>query len=148
LDGNSLKIIWNRWAFVGGLPGKRIDVGLSCEVNFHIEGQTLLREEIIRAEKEMNISEWKLVVPTTYSRMETQGDKNSRIDRFFSPEGSLIIKSTTNLPVSTTILASGDSALGRGVKGAIPLHLVYEAKKIIASPHHPLHFQLSLSLSP
>jgi hypothetical protein len=32
--------------------------------------------------------------------------------------------------VKTTILATGSSALGRGVHGAIPLHVVFEARDI------------------
>ena len=35
-----------------------------------------------------------------------------------------------SFPLKTSIVASGDSALGRGVHGAIPLHLVFEAQNL------------------
>ena len=38
--------------------------------------------------------------------------------------------SDANFPFKTSIVATGNSALGRGVHGAIPLHLVFEARDI------------------
>ena len=38
-----------------------------------------------------------------------------------------------NFPLKTVIAASGNSPLGRGVHGAIPLHLVFEAKDVQTS---------------
>jgi hypothetical protein len=35
-----------------------------------------------------------------------------------------------NFPVKISLLATGNSALGRGVHGAIPLHLIFEAKDV------------------
>ena len=43
-----------------------------------------------------------------------------------------------------SIVAAGNGPLGRGVKGAIPLHLVFEAQNIIVSPDKPLTYKLSL----
>ena len=46
-----------------------------------------------------------------------------------------------SFPLKTSILASGDTALGRGVHGAIPLHLVFEAKDVKA----PLKYKIALA---
>jgi hypothetical protein len=54
-----------------------------------------------------------------------------RVDRFKSEKGSLDVSLVSaSFPVKTTILATGSSALGRGVHGAIPLHVVFEARDI------------------
>jgi len=39
------------------------------------------------------------------------------------------------------MVATGDSALGRGVHGAIPLHIVFEAKAIEA----PIKYRITLT---
>jgi hypothetical protein len=47
-----------------------------------------------------------------------------------------------SFPLKTAIVASGNSALGRGVHGAIPLHLVFEATEIKAL------FKYKIALTP
>lgn len=46
-----------------------------------------------------------------------------------------------SFPLRTTIVASGNGPLGRGVRGAIPLHLVFEATDIKA----PVKFKIALT---
>jgi len=48
-----------------------------------------------------------------------------------------------SFPLKTAIVASGDSALGRGVHGAIPLHLVFEAKDITVNS--ALNYKIALT---
>jgi len=68
--------------------------------------------------------------------------KGVRVDRFYSSKGSLEVRmSDAGFPLKTSIVASGDSALGRGVHGAIPLHLVFEAKDVQA----PLKYKIALT---
>ena len=50
-----------------------------------------------------------------------------------------------DFPVEATVVAAGDTALGRGVHGAIPLHLVYEARDLNVSPRNPLKYRLALT---
>ena len=46
------------------------------------------------------------------------------------------------------ILATGDGPLGRGVQGAIPLHLVFDSNNLRAlQPGKPLHSKLALTVS-
>jgi len=47
-----------------------------------------------------------------------------------------------NFAVRTSILASGHSALGRGVHGPIPLHLIFEAENL--KTEKPLKYKLVL----
>jgi hypothetical protein len=50
--------------------------------------------------------------------------------------------------ITTRIVAPGNSPLGRGVHGAIPLHLVFESTNLRAvQPNKPLHCRLALTVS-
>ena len=95
----------------------------------------------------VDIRRWWLAVPTSHDRVETQVVGGVRVDRFSSKAGELEVKLLeTTFPVQTFIRATGDSALGRGVHGAIPLHLIYESKTVTVDPRKPLRFKLTLSI--
>jgi hypothetical protein len=69
-----------------------------------------------------------------------------RVDRFNSAKGTLEVRmSDASFPVKASIMASGDSALGRGVHGPIPLHLIFEAENLNTAK--PLKYKLVLSVS-
>jgi hypothetical protein len=143
-DGQSLRIRWNKWAIVGGSPGKRVDVGLRSVVTWRIENQTLVREEILTATQPTMIRRWKLAVPTTYGNVSTDVRNGIRTDRFFSTSGALEIQmSGESFTVSKSIMSTGDTPLGRGVHGAIPLHAVFEAENLSVNGT-PLKYRLTL----
>ena len=57
-----------------------------------------------------------------------------RIDRFSDADGALEVEmQDSTFPLTTSTAASGDSPLGRGVHGAIPLHLLFEANDLVLS---------------
>ncbi len=148
-DGQMLRVRWNRWAVVGSKPGELIDVGLSSEVVWRIEKDTLIREETLTAKQPVEIRRWWLAVPTTHANVETRFVGNARSDLFTSNEGSLEVKMlAAGFPITTNIFAAGNSPLGRGVHGAIPLHLVFESTNLRAvQPNKPLHYRLALTVS-
>jgi hypothetical protein len=130
-DGRSLRVRWTKWAIAGTPAGKLQDVGLISEVYWRIENGTLVREEAISSKQPVNIRRWWLAIPTTYDHVATEMAKGVR---FTSTQGALEVRiSEANFPFSASIMATGNSALGRGVHGAIPLHLVFEAKDIMVS---------------
>jgi len=147
-DGQLLRVRWNRWSVVGSKPGELVDVGLSSEVVWHIEKETLIREETLTAKQPLKIRRWWLAVPTTYGNVETRLVENVRADLFTSKEGSLEVKMlAASFPITTSIFAPGNSPLGRGVHGAIPLHLVFEATNSpVVQPNKPLHCRLELTV--
>ena len=49
-----------------------------------------------------------------------------------------------NFNPRSSIVAGGDGPLGRGVRGAIPLHVVFEAKDVVVNPQQPLKYRLTL----
>lgn len=148
-DGQSLRVRWNRWALRGGQPGEFLDVGLTSEVTWHIQKNELTREEIITAKQPVNIRRWWLTVPSTYANVQTEFDRNTRGDRFSSGNSSLAVKMIeTSFPMTVEIFATGDSPLGRGVRGAIPLHLVFNSKDLRSvQPDKPLRTKLALTVS-
>ncbi len=146
-DGQSLRVRWNRWAIVGGKPAQPVDVGLSSEVRWVITNNTLVREEILTANQPLTIRRWKLAVPTTHANLDTAPRGNVRVDKFSSTEGSLEVRmASASFPFTTRVLATGDSPLGRGVRGAIPLHLIFEATNINVQPGKPLRYELTLTV--
>ncbi|HEY3038564.1 MAG TPA: hypothetical protein VGJ66_07490 [Pyrinomonadaceae bacterium] len=147
-DGQTLRVRWSRWAVRGSQPGQLLDPGLTSEVVWRIEKDTLTREETITAKQPVGIRRWWLSVPSTYANVETEFDHNTRIDRFTSAKGSLEVKMIeTSFPFTNEILATGDGPLGRGVRGPIPLHLVFAAKDLrVIEPGKPLHSKLALTI--
>lgn len=143
-DGQSLRIRWNRWAIVGNKPGERVDVGLTSVVTWRIQNQALIREEVLTASRPVTIRHWRLAVPTTYANVSTDIRNGIRTDRFFSKNGALEIQmSGESFPVTKSIMATGNTALGRGVHGAIPMHVVFEAENL-ALNRESLKYRLTL----
>src|SRR6266536_439377 len=146
-DGQKLSVRWNHWALIGAKPGELIDVGLSSEVSWRIENDTLIREEKLTAARPIEIRRWRLSVPTTYSIAETRLEQEKRIDRFTSADGSLeVAMEEATFPLTTSIVAAGNTPLGRGVQGAIPLHLVFEAQNVAVAPGQTIKSRLSLTV--
>ena len=147
-DGRSLRVRWTKWAVIGSSAGKLQDTGLSSEVVWRVEGNVLVREETLSSRAPVNIRRWWMAVPTTHDRVESKVVGGVRVDRFSSNAGQLEVKlSDVTFPVQTMIKASGDSPLGRGVHGAIPLHLQFETRTVTVRPGQPLKFKVTLSVS-
>jgi hypothetical protein len=142
-DGRSLRVRWTKWAVLGTPAGKLQDVGLTSEVVWRIENGTLIREETLSSKQPVSIRRWRLAVPSTHDQVESETTNGVRVDRFSSAKGALEVRlSDVNFAVRTSILASGDSALGRGVHGPIPLHLMFEAENL--KTEKPLKYKLVL----
>lgn len=147
-DGHSLRVRWNKWAVVGKKAGELEDVGLSTEVTWRIENGKLVREETLSSKEPVNIRRWWMAVPTSHDRVATEIVGGVRADRFSSNAGTLEVKlSGATFPVQTSIIASGDGPLGRGVHGAIPLHLIFEAQNVNVKPRQPLKFRIILGVT-
>ncbi|HET6891777.1 MAG TPA: hypothetical protein VFH31_11795, partial [Pyrinomonadaceae bacterium] len=148
VDGRALRVRWDRWAVLGAKSGELINVGLTSEVVWSIGKDTLTREELVTAKQPLRIRRWRFVVPATSANIETLFVNNTRIDRFASSQGNLEVKILeTSFPITRRVVATGDSPLGRGVRGAIPLHLSFEATDLRAQAAEPLRFRIEFSVS-
>jgi hypothetical protein len=75
----------------------------------------------------------------------TEDRKGQRFDRFYSHRGALEVQlSGESFPIKKSVMATGDSALGRGVHGAIPLHLRFEADNVSLKANGSLKYRLTL----
>ena len=143
-DGRSLRARWTRWAVVGTSSGKVQDIGLTSEVVWRIEKGTLVRDETLSSKQPVTIRRWRMAIPTTHNNFDMEMLKRGLV-RFQSSKGILDVIFGADFPVQANILAVGDTAIGRGVHGAIPLHLVYEAKNLNVSAGKPLKYKLVLT---
>ena len=143
-DGRSLRVRWTRWAVVGTPSGRVEDVGLTTDVVWRLEKGTLTREETLSSKQPVSIRRWRLAIPSTHSDFDMEMLKRGFV-RFQSSKGALDVIFGADFPTQAKLLAAGNNALGRGVHGAIPLHLVYEARDVNVSPRSPLKYKLALT---
>jgi len=142
-DGRSLRVRWTRWAVVGTQSGKVEDVGLTSEVVWRLEKGALVREETVSAKQPVSIRRWRLAIPSTHNNFDMEQLRQGFV-RFQSSKGILDVIFGADFPVQGSLVAAGDTPLGRGVHGAIPLHLVYEARDLSVSSRSPLKYKLVL----
>jgi hypothetical protein len=145
-DGKSLKIIWRKWARAGSKSGETFANGLASEVEFRIETNKLIRRETLTADKDLTIKKWRVAVPTTADKARSETKNNQRVDFFSGREGTLAVTIKTGWKTTSEILATGDSRLGKGVLGAIPLHLIYEATDLQLKKGEKTTWEIALEL--
>lgn len=146
LDGKSLKIIWKKWAQIGSKSGETFANGLTSEVEFKIENNKLIRREILTADKDLTIKNWRVAVPTTADKTWFETKNNQRTDYFSGREGTLAVVVKSDWEMNQSIFATGDSRLGKGVLGAIPLHSIYESKDLSLKKGQKKTWEISLEL--
>ena len=129
-DGRGLRAVWRRWAALGTKSGRLEEPRVTCEVVWRLEGTTLTREETLRASADVTVKRWRVAVPTTAERSEVLFEGERRRDRLVSDGGALEVSATADWPLTVSLQAAGGGALGRGARGGVPLHLVYEARDV------------------
>jgi hypothetical protein len=143
-DGRSLRVVWRRWALVGSRSGQLEDPRITSEVVWRLEGTTLTREETLKASADVTFKRWRVAVPTTASRSEVFFDGGRRRDRLVSNDGTLEVSATADWPLTVSTQAAGGGALGRGARGGVPLHLVYEARDVSLKAGEPARWRITL----
>jgi hypothetical protein len=146
-DGRGVKAVWTRWAVVGARPTELVDPGLTSEVEWSMDGTTMTRSERLVASRPVHVRRWRVIVPVTGDRWETMMAAGVRHDTFSGAEGRLTVSvPRSDWAHSVSGLATGDAPDGRGARGAIPLHLIYEAENIELQPAAPRGWSLRLHL--
>jgi hypothetical protein len=144
-DGRSLKVVWKRWAVIGSKSGELIDPHITSEVVFRVNGATLTREESLTATEPVTIRRWRFAVPTTAAQSAPQFHEGQRWVRLTSPDGILeVMAPGADWPVQESLQATGDSALGRGARGAVPLLMIYESHDLRLTAQRPLGWRIAL----
>jgi hypothetical protein len=144
-DARSLRVVWRRWAQVGAKPGVLTDPHIRSEVVWRLAGNTLVREETLEASAAVTLRRWWVAVPSTATLSETQFAEGQRRDRLEADEGVLEVEATADWPLKVSVAATADGALGRGARGPVPLHLVYEARgPLRLNPKEPVRWRIAL----
>lgn len=149
-DGKSLRVVWRRWALVGSKSGQLVDPNITSEVSWRLSGTTLTRNETLRSTKAIEIRHWWVAVPSTAALNEWSFTGSRPMANFIVDQDrvALSVTASSDWPLKMSLLATGDKALGRGARGAVPLHLVYESRDLRLQPNHPKSWQLVVGLAP
>lgn len=146
-DGKSLKAVWHKWARTGSKSGENFEVGLTSEVEFRIEDNKLIRRETLTADKDITIKRWRFAVPSTADKARFKMKDGQRTDFLTGREGTLAVSAKSDWKLTPEIFATGDSRLGKGVLGAIPIHLIFEANNLQLKKDQKSTFEISLELT-
>lgn len=145
--GTTLKALWKRWTLVGGKTGALIDPGIVSEVTWRVDGSTLIRDETLKAEKEITVKRWWLALPTTAGKLRAEFDGGQRGDRLSSAGNELLVEFKADWPVTISSLAPANGVLGRGARQPILNHLIYEAVQLRLPARQPMHFRIAMKVS-
>ena len=145
-DGTSVTAIWERWVVPGDKAGETVEPGITSTVTWSVDARTLVRDEIISATKPVGVKRLSMAIPSHADQLSTSFSDRMRSDRLASDEGAIEVRVTaSNLPILTSALATGDSKLGRGARGAIPLQLELQSRHIILDRDHPFRWRIEVA---
>jgi len=146
-DGRSLTVIWKKWGQIGSKAGERFDIGITSEVTWRLLANKLERTETLIANKDLKIKRWWIAIPSTADNSRVAMNDRSRTDIFTGSEGTLKVSANADWKFDSSTKATGDSKLGKGVLGAVPLHLIYSAENIELKTGQPSKWRLTLEVS-
>ena len=146
-DGQSLRVVWRRWAVVGSKPGELVDPHLTSEVVWHITPGTLTRDETIISSEPVNIRVWYVAVPSTANSEQVLTEAGRRWDLFPESESGMEVSVQADWPLDVSTFAPGDSALGRGARRPLPIHLVYRTSRLNLEPGQAKHWRMVIRVA-
>jgi hypothetical protein len=145
VDGKSLRVVWRRWALVGKKAGELIDPHITSEVVWRIDGSTLTRDETLRSGEDITLYRWWVALPSTLNRdMQLAGPEQQ--DLLMDENSGLLVSVKADWPVGISTWAPGDTALGRGARRPVPLHLIYESPHLHLPAKQDMHWRMTIKL--
>ena len=145
-DGRTLRAVWRRWALIGGKPGQLIDPHITSNVVWRVDGNTLKREETLLSSENVYLRRWWFAVPTTASRQKVKAKGGEHRALLESQDATLEIRTSADWPLKVSLLTTGGGPLGRGARGNIPQHLVYEAESFRLRPNVAARWRITLKV--
>ena len=143
VDGKSLRVVWRRWALVGKKAGELIDPHITSEVVWRIDGSTLTRDETLRSAEDITLYRWWVALPSTLNR-DVQLAGPERQDLLMDENFGLLVSVKADWPVGISAWAPGDTALGRGARRPVPLHLIYESPHLRLPAKQDMHWRMTI----
>jgi hypothetical protein len=146
VDGKSLRAVWRRWALVGSRSGQFVDPHITAEVTWRLDGTSLVRDETLKTTGPITIRRWWVAVPTTADRTDVLAG-SQRWDVFRSRESTFSVAASAAWPLEISLLATGDTPPGRGARGPVPLHLIYESRDLRLTPNSGARWRLTMKVA-
>ncbi|MCU1266957.1 MAG: hypothetical protein JWM21_3275 [Acidobacteria bacterium] len=143
-DGRSLRVVWRRWVALNGKAGELLDPKITSEVVWRIEGSALTRTETLRSEADIELKRWWVALPSILTRHETSFTGDQRLDVLKDEQTGLAVEVKTDWPASIAAWAPGDSALGRGARQPLALHLIYESPHLKLPARKDMHWRMTI----
>lgn len=146
-DGRMVTATWRHWVVVGKNGEDFVDRNLVSEVTWSLQGRSLHRVESLTASRPLKIQRLWLAIPSRYNHLETHYDSGARTDRLLSDEKKTldIQVKQSDLPFQISVNAPGNEALGRGDRGPLPIHLLFQTNAFALLPGISKHWELSMS---
>jgi hypothetical protein len=145
-DGKSISAVWNHWVVVGAKAGVLVDPGLVSGVTWTLQGNTLQRTESLTASKSLDVRRLWFAIPSRHDHLETYYLQGTRVDRLISEGQTLEVQvKNSSLPFEISAYATGNDPLGRGDRGPLPMHVIFQTKSFSLTPSQPKHWELSLT---
>jgi len=145
-DGMSLRTVNRKWARTGSKSGERFAIGATSTVSWQANEKGLVRTEVLEAQENLKIKSWRVAVPTTASIVKAESRDGEQRFLLSGREGRLLVTIKAPKGIQFEIQATGDSRLGKGVLGAIPIHLVAESGERTLSPGEKFVWEISFEV--
>ena len=158
-DGFGVTAIWHRFAQIDvasantnsdlpfGEPEQFADIGLTSEVKWKLDGDTLVRTEKISAANPMTIRHFSVIFPSTANYVSTRFEHGQRVDTFYRRETrrwKFRRRKSRTSSFSESLQATGNSAMGKGTRGPIPLILHIDADNLKLKPGKPFEWTVRI----
>jgi len=88
---------------------------------------------------------WWVAVPSTFNRnLPMMGPE--RQDLLMDEHAGLLVSVKADWPVGISTWTPGDNASGRGARGAVLLHLIYESPHLHLPAQQDVHWRMTIKL--
>lgn len=148
-DGRSLTAVWKHWALAGGTAGDLIDPGISATVTWKFEGNHLNRSESLVPSRPVHVRRWWMSMPTTGDITSIENKITGEPRSFSGRDATLEFRiAHSDWPIDERLLATGDSLIGKGPRGAIPLVVLLSSQGFDLLPGHARTWECEISVLP
>ena len=144
----SLGIFNRKWARIGSKSGERFENGLTSRVLWQIYQNRLMRREVIESAEATILKKWRVAVPSTATRAKVVATAAAGEQRFVltGPHGRLAVTIRAPKGITFKVEDVGDTRLGKGVIGGVPIHLVAEASDISLAKDEKFIWEISFEI--
>jgi hypothetical protein len=142
-NGTSLRFSNTKWAQIGSKSGERFENGLRSDIEFSVKGGALVRRETLTATRAVSIKRWRFALPSTATSVSEEYVAGKRTFVLRGRDGETTVKLILPAGFNVRIEAAGDSAIGKGVLGPIPLHLIVERENFRLASGQSLRWEIS-----